>query len=234
LADCDQDPGGNCETDVSSSTSHCGFCGNACSFANGSAACVAGKCTLAGCNPGYGDCDGNPANGCEMATSVSVQNCGTCGKVCAGGAQAAPDCVAGACQLKCNAGWANCDNNPANGCETSLSTNTNCKACGVAVSASGSAGNSYPYVLRKVTGSGNKLTFQSCYFDYDTYGDTCTTPTLTLATGTVSGAAGNSYPYVLRKVTASGNQLTFQSCYFDTETYSDTCTPQVITLSCAP
>jgi len=35
----------------------------------------------------------------------------------------------------CPAGYADCDGNPANGCETSLSTTTNCGACGHACAA---------------------------------------------------------------------------------------------------
>jgi hypothetical protein len=51
--------------DLSSSAAHCGSCSNACPSApNAIATCKASTCTIA-CNPGYGDCDSNPTNGCE-------------------------------------------------------------------------------------------------------------------------------------------------------------------------
>jgi hypothetical protein len=31
------------------------------------------------CNVGFADCDGNPANGCEVNTRTDVNNCGGCG-----------------------------------------------------------------------------------------------------------------------------------------------------------
>lgn len=39
--------------------------GVVCSAPNGSAACVAGKCVITACDPGYGDCDSDASNGCE-------------------------------------------------------------------------------------------------------------------------------------------------------------------------
>src|SRR6185503_18753544 len=79
---------------------------------------------------GSGDCDGNPANGCETNTQTSINSCGTCNHVCppAGGT---PNCVAGVCGVStCNPGLGDCDGDSANGCETSLNTLTNCGACG--------------------------------------------------------------------------------------------------------
>jgi hypothetical protein len=49
---------------------------------------------------------------------------------CCGVANATVTCN-GTCQVgACKAGFGNCDDNPANGCETPLNTNTNCGACG--------------------------------------------------------------------------------------------------------
>jgi hypothetical protein len=39
--------------------------GVVCESNNGTSTCVGGACVIVGCDPGYGDCDGNPANGCE-------------------------------------------------------------------------------------------------------------------------------------------------------------------------
>jgi hypothetical protein len=68
------------------------------------------------CNGRDDDCDGLVDDGV------------TCPLV----ANATSACVSGACQVTCSAGFANCDGNAANGCETALMTDTrNCGACGV-------------------------------------------------------------------------------------------------------
>jgi hypothetical protein len=75
--------------------------GAACSAANALVAvCVGGDCKVSECKPGYGNCDGSSANGCEADVAGSVANCGGCGKACqAGGkyAHAAVACVASKC-----------------------------------------------------------------------------------------------------------------------------------------
>lgn len=58
------------------------------------------------CAPGFGDCDGDGANGCEAALATSAAHCGACGRTCG----AAPlngtvACVAGACQVSCGPGY---------------------------------------------------------------------------------------------------------------------------------
>jgi hypothetical protein len=131
FSNCDGNPSNGCEVNISADTNNCGVCGNTCSTANGTPACIAGACTLAACNSGFADCDGNPANGCETNTTNDVQNCGSCSHVC-GIANGTPSCFAGACRvLSCNSGFADCDSNPNNGCETNVATNpNNCGACG--------------------------------------------------------------------------------------------------------
>jgi hypothetical protein len=89
-------------------------------------ACVPGQCTAL-----FGDCDGIAANGCE-APLDTLQNCGACGSGCAL-ANAITSCASGTCALVgCNAGFGSCDGNPQNGCETSLTTVTDCIGCGTA------------------------------------------------------------------------------------------------------
>ncbi|MEZ4394964.1 MAG: hypothetical protein R3A48_28135 [Polyangiales bacterium] len=78
---------------TASSVTNCGACGTACAAANGTPSCVASACGVASCNAGYGNCDGNAANGCETNTATSVTHCGACGNACATGT----NCVAGAC-----------------------------------------------------------------------------------------------------------------------------------------
>jgi hypothetical protein len=82
------------------------------------------------CNAGFGDCDGNPANGCETSLARSVAHCGRCGNACPS-INGTATCAMGACALACNAGFGNCDGNPANGCETNLATTaSSCGMCG--------------------------------------------------------------------------------------------------------
>jgi hypothetical protein len=116
--------------DRTTSVTNCGACGTVCAAANGTPRCVASACVISSCNAGYANCDGNVANGCETATQANPLNCGRCGNLCAF-ANAAATCAAGACVLgACAAGFANCDGNPANGCETDLRTSpANCGAC---------------------------------------------------------------------------------------------------------
>ena len=123
--------GANLMTDVN----NCGACSNACNLANAIPGCSAGNCVVAGCNAGYANCDGNAANGCEVNVSNNINNCGGCGVVCST-PNGTPACTGGACQIAgCNAGYADCDSNAANGCEVNVSNNiNNCGGCGVVCS----------------------------------------------------------------------------------------------------
>lgn len=80
LRDCDHEPANGCEADIKRSTASCGGCGRRCVNEHGSAACVDGRCQ-ATCLPGYSDCDGDPANGCETDLSAP-EHCGSCGARC--------------------------------------------------------------------------------------------------------------------------------------------------------
>jgi hypothetical protein len=127
-ADCTAAPG--CETNTTTSNTHCGVCGNACAAFQGSAACASSSCQITGCNTGYGDCNNLYADGCETNTTNTVAHCGGCGSACPGYPNAASLCVSSTCQMgSCNAGFGDCT--AAAGCETNL-TNTvnNCGACG--------------------------------------------------------------------------------------------------------
>jgi hypothetical protein len=232
LADCDKDSAGSCETNLSSSASACGFCGNACGFANGKAACQSGKCVLTGCNTGYGECDNNAANGCETPTSASITNCGACGKTCTGGANAVAICSGGACGLKCNAGFEDCDKNPANGCEVNLLTSTtHCGACGAACNAT----NGTPACGGGGCGISCSAGFGNCNASAS---DGCET-TLTSnahcgACGKSIGAAGDTNfgpswsNYTIRRIQGTGGALKIRSCY--TDEYEQ-CSDPTLTLS---
>ena len=133
FGDCDRAAGNGCEADLASDSMHCGACGRACtSGPNATSRCMMGRCVNE-CAAGFGDCDGNAANGCEASTADDTRNCGACGNACPGGANATARCATGACGLTCAPGFGNCDGSAANGCETSLTTSEgNCGACGVA------------------------------------------------------------------------------------------------------
>lgn len=101
---------------------NCGECGNACGTGK---KCSAGAC-VANCGPGLTDCSGS----CRDITSDPA-NCLGCGNACAPIDNAAPVCLASGCSYVCNAGFADCNNSPADGCEAALDTSSHhCGACG--------------------------------------------------------------------------------------------------------
>ncbi|MDP3219087.1 MAG: hypothetical protein Q8S73_33625 [Deltaproteobacteria bacterium] len=122
LGNCDGDASNGCETSTRTTVAHCGGCDRPCSLPNATAGCAAGACTIASCNAGFANCDGNAANGCEANTTTNNAHCGACGRLCPG-AQA---CVAGACVTVCPAGQTSCSGT----CRDLAADNTNCGACG--------------------------------------------------------------------------------------------------------
>ncbi|MDP3275118.1 MAG: hypothetical protein Q8Q09_07965, partial [Deltaproteobacteria bacterium] len=110
---------------------NCNMCGSACaSVTNATSVCASSACRFV-CDGSFADCDRNAANGCEVNTSNNSSNCGTCGRACVAGANQIATCSGGACNNVCATGFADCDGNPANGCEVNLlSTPANCGACG--------------------------------------------------------------------------------------------------------
>ena len=83
---------------TSTNPMHCGACGNACATRPNTAADCAGCQCVYTCTANFGDCDGNPLNGCEAFLLVDPLNCSSCGRRCTTLADAtAPACVAGAC-----------------------------------------------------------------------------------------------------------------------------------------
>jgi len=117
---------------------HCGACARVCALPNvATNACTGGGCVVGGCTPGFGDCNGTAADGCELnLRATDVNNCGGCGIRCTF-ANAGATCALGTCALgACATGFANCDMNPANGCEVNLNAdNGNCGVCGRACAA---------------------------------------------------------------------------------------------------
>jgi hypothetical protein len=115
---------------LTSDVDNCGACDNQCSVKNGTASCSGGKCGRAHCDSGFDDCNGNAADGCETDTGSSNANCGACGNTCSAGDNVtSASCSAGSCSISCKAGWADCDANAANGCETDTRDDNNCGGC---------------------------------------------------------------------------------------------------------
>jgi len=114
----------NCDGQVDGAGTYCA------GLNNGTPACIAGVCTLASCLAGYGNCDNNPANGCEVNLTNNANNCGTCNAPCSLN-HGVPSCIAGACIISCNVHYADCNSNPrSDGCETNLTNdNYNCGTC---------------------------------------------------------------------------------------------------------
>ncbi|MBI5536118.1 MAG: hypothetical protein HY898_25580 [Deltaproteobacteria bacterium] len=133
-ADCDND--NVCEVNTQTDVNNCGVCGKVCAKPNAINVCVGGVCQMTGCVAPYGDCDGNPANGCETNLNTSPTNCGSCAAVCKSTHGKNPACDSGLCTLTCDNGWENCNgpqpgNDPKNdGCEINVGADpTQCGAC---------------------------------------------------------------------------------------------------------
>src|SRR5262245_49952415 len=68
--------------DVSKDRQNCGSCGKVCSSNHSRADCVDGACVQGACLSGWGDCNGDPADGCETSLRADPNNCTACGMVC--------------------------------------------------------------------------------------------------------------------------------------------------------
>ena len=118
--DCNSSPSDGCETALGTD-SNCSACGDACE--NGFF-CYEQTCTDH-CPEGMARCSGL----CIDITSDS-SNCGGCDVICS------PPNARGACEnsscsiQSCDPGFADCDTQEPNGCETTLGTTLNCSACG--------------------------------------------------------------------------------------------------------
>jgi hypothetical protein len=115
--------------DTRADARHCGVCGFAC---GAHARCVAGRCE---CDTSFGNCNGDWGDGCEEDLRSSPTHCGGCGQPCPAGSHADAACAAGRCAYACQAGWSDCDADPAT-CEVRTSDDDlNCGGCALACGA---------------------------------------------------------------------------------------------------
>lgn len=98
-----------------------------------------------GCDAGFDNCDGQPANGCE-ANLASPDTCGSCNNECSS-AGGTPSCSAGSCGIACDSDHSNCNGGVSDGCEVTLGTVLNCDSCGDVCTAG-------PHASGVCTGSG--------------------------------------------------------------------------------
>jgi hypothetical protein len=118
-ADCNGAGADGCEVDSMTDPKNCGGCRVVCDdVANGVGSCRDGECVL-DCNRHYADCDLDPATGCEVNLESDTMHCGACEVVCSD-IHRTPGCAGGVCGGSCETGWADCDGDDGNGCETSL------------------------------------------------------------------------------------------------------------------
>jgi hypothetical protein len=115
------------ETDID-----CG--GDTCiSCANEKECLVNSDCVSAECRDGICSCP-EPLSDCSgecVDKNSDPMNCESCGNKCPGVNNGIAACSSGSCTFNCNADYANCDGNAANGCEVNTKTNhANCGACG--------------------------------------------------------------------------------------------------------
>jgi hypothetical protein len=124
--------------DTQSDANNCGACGVSCG-----GACVAGSCQTTSCpngcsgngtcNTGSGVCSCTGGfTGADCSQGTTVDNCN--GVACSAIYNGTPACTSGICTIgQCNAGFADCNINAFDGCETAISNSvTNCGACGLA------------------------------------------------------------------------------------------------------
>lgn len=120
FADCNGDAADGCEVDLGGSNAHCGACRAACAAGT---RCESGTCV--------GVCAA-PTSYCAGACrdlSTDVNACSSCTNVCPRRANATSTCAGGVCGFRCDAGRADCNGSPADGCEADLTAPSSCGRC---------------------------------------------------------------------------------------------------------
>jgi hypothetical protein len=130
-ADCNHDLKDGCEINVLTDNDNCGVCGARCGAGQ---SCFNGVCL---CPAGTVQCMAEQGVTCASLDDDPF-NCGACRHECPipdallGEAHVRATCKLGQCGTACDEGYADCDGNVSNGCETYVwSDPNNCGACGV-------------------------------------------------------------------------------------------------------
>jgi MYXO-CTERM domain-containing protein len=133
FANCNHNNADGCEVNTAEDADNCGACDVVCSIAHATAACSGSECVVAACSQGWGDCDAEGFNGCEVDLGADPNHCGGCGQAC-DLANATSECQAGQCALdRCDNGFDDCNNDDADGCEVNkLADASHCGHCSVA------------------------------------------------------------------------------------------------------
>lgn len=129
--DCNLSHLDGCETDLNTTTEHCGACDEDCSPQNAQGQCVVGNCQLVpnSCVTGFANCNGSPTDGCEVDISIDPDFCGSCEIACSDNHGTA-SCTNGVCGIMCDADFDDCNEDVGDGCEADLSSSTlHCSAC---------------------------------------------------------------------------------------------------------
>lgn len=86
---------------------------------------------IASCIGSFENCNGDVQDGCEADTNSSTEHCGSCTAPPCQLPNAIPDCAGGQCAMRrCITGFADCDEQVDNGCEITVSSDTNnCGEC---------------------------------------------------------------------------------------------------------
>ena len=126
LADCDGDSENGCEADLRSAAT-CGACDVRC---EGTSALCARQGDDFVCSESCPPATPAQCGGACVDTATDLAHCGGCDQAC-GRPNRVASCAGGACAIgACEPGWDDCDGDPENGCETSLSTVEHCGSCG--------------------------------------------------------------------------------------------------------
>jgi len=113
-------------------------CDGECQLDNAFAVCLNDECVIEDCLNGFADCNSLTTDGCEVNTSNDPLSCGSCTNQCF--VEGATEvCLGGSCGCQldaeskcvCDQGLGDCDTSRENGCESDLTGDTFCGACGV-------------------------------------------------------------------------------------------------------
>ncbi len=135
-ADCNESASDGCEVSLFTDIDHCGGCDHPCDLDNAETQCQGGSCQIVACLKGFENCNNDTEDGCEVAVRSDPDNCGQCNEACSNH-NGTGLCVEGECDIECNEGFENCNENPADGCEANLNRDVeHCQECETACESS--------------------------------------------------------------------------------------------------